>query len=159
MCLCVGIDMRYVFARYIEPSYHRKFDFFDPNSTFHRPDWSNRSLGTWVEPPNDWIGPKMIPVDQKSIETIFLMFRGNNFIFFKPIHGYSLGIMVFSYDQNGPIWIRSGPRIHSGRSWAKMIKISVGEKIRFIFYNHVSVPGVSPRGFFRAFGMTKSLSD
>ena len=43
------------------------------------------------------------------------IFRGINFIFFKPLHGYSLGITVFSYDQNGRVWTRSGPRVHSGR--------------------------------------------
>ena len=40
-------------ARYLEPSYHRKCDFFGPNSTCRQHDWSRRSLGTRNEPPND----------------------------------------------------------------------------------------------------------
>ena len=66
---------------------------------------------------------------------------------------------MFSYDQNGRVWTRSGPRIHSGRSRIKTAEISAAEKIRFVFYNHVSVGVLSGVLFFKAFDMTKSSSD
>ena len=63
----------------------------------------------------------------------FLISRGSKFIFFKPIHGYSLGIMMFLYDPNGQVLTRRDRRIHSDRSWVQTVKISTGEQIRFHF--------------------------
>ena len=53
----------------------------------------------------------------------FDIIRGSNFIFLKPIHGYSLGIMMFLYDPNGQVLTRRGRRIHSDRSLGSTTEI------------------------------------
>ena len=66
---------------------------------------------------------------------------------------------MFSYDQNGRILTRSDRLIHSGRHCMKNLKISVVEKIIFIFYTHVSNGVLSGILFEKAFAMMKSPSD